>query len=118
MTRPNSSVTTLWGSLESCGRLSIGPLPNLQPAGGGNQPPRRLSTCPTSMAQAVCTAVILLTTLATAAFSQTADLAPVVSKLLARTADLPGEFQPYLTVSLHARVAGYVAVSYTHLRAH
>jgi RND family efflux transporter MFP subunit len=49
-----------------------------------------------------------LTTLATAAFSQTADLAPVVSKLLARTADLPGEFQPYLTVSLHARVAGYV----------
>ena len=60
------------------------------------------------MAQSVCTAVVLLTTFATAAFSQTTDLAPVVSKLLARTADLPGEFQPYLTVSLHARVAGYV----------
>ena len=38
---------TLWGSLVSCGRLSIGPLPRLQPAGGGSQPPRRLSTCPT-----------------------------------------------------------------------
>jgi RND family efflux transporter MFP subunit len=33
---------------------------------------------------------------------------PVVSKSLSRTADLPGEFQPFLTVSLHARVAGYV----------
>src|ERR1035438_1613566 len=42
------------------------------------------------------------------AFSQTPDLAPVVSKLLSRTADLPGEFQPFLMVSLHARVAGYV----------
>jgi RND family efflux transporter MFP subunit len=46
--------------------------------------------------------------LALAAFAQTADLAPVVSKSLSRTADLPGEFQPFLVVSLHARVAGYV----------
>src|SRR5664279_1033796 len=53
-------------------------------------------------------AAILLLTLATAAFSQSPDLVPVVSKSLSRTADLPGEFQPYLTVSLHARVAGYV----------
>jgi len=45
--------------------------------------------------------------LALAAFAQTADLAPVVSKSLA-DADLPGEFQPFLVVSLHARVAGYV----------
>src|ERR1035437_6600921 len=51
---------------------------------------------------------LLLTILATAAFSQTADLAPVVSKLLSRTADVPGEFEPFLMVSLHARVAGYV----------
>src|ERR1019366_702599 len=55
---------TLWGSLASCGRLSIGPtlrvLPRAQPAGGGNQPPRRLSTCPTSMAHAVCSTVILV----------------------------------------------------------
>src|ERR1039458_6884942 len=44
---------TLWGSLASCGRLSIGPLPLSQRTGGGNQPPRRLATCPTSMAPAV-----------------------------------------------------------------
>src|ERR1039458_9612553 len=37
------------GSLASCGRLSIGPLPHSQRTGGGNQPPRRLATCPTSM---------------------------------------------------------------------
>src|SRR5450759_877870 len=49
---------TLWGSLVSCGRLSIGPLPRSQPNGGGNQPPRRLSTCPTSMAHAICSTVI------------------------------------------------------------
>src|SRR5674476_1261137 len=56
-----------------------------------------------------CPAVIsllLLTSLAISAFSQTADLAPVVSKLLSRTADVPGEFQPFLVVSLHARVTG------------
>jgi RND family efflux transporter MFP subunit len=49
-----------------------------------------------------------LTLLAAPAFAQTADLAPVVSKSLSRTAELPGEFQPFLMVSLHARVAGYV----------
>jgi hypothetical protein len=38
----------------------------------------------------------------------TADLAPVVSMSLWRTANLPGEFQPFLMVSLQARVAGYV----------
>ena len=53
-------------------------------------------------------ALLTLALLATPAFSQTADLAPVVAKSLSRTADLPGEFQPFLMVSLHARVAGYV----------
>src|ERR1035438_4847095 len=51
---------------------------------------------------------VLLVLVVSAAFAQTVDLAPVVSKSLSRTADLPGEFQPFLTVSLHARVAGYV----------
>src|ERR1035441_2081646 len=37
----------LWGSLISCGRLSIGPLLHSRAAGGGYQPPRRLPTCPT-----------------------------------------------------------------------
>jgi RND family efflux transporter MFP subunit len=32
----------------------------------------------------------------------------VVSKPVNRTIDLPGEFQPYLSVSLHAKIAGYV----------
>ncbi|MCX6629931.1 MAG: biotin/lipoyl-binding protein, partial [Candidatus Solibacter sp.] len=52
--------------------------------------------------------LLTLTLLATPAFSQPPDFAPVVSKLLSRTADLPGEFQPLLMVSLHARVPGYV----------
>src|SRR3954447_6581923 len=46
--------------------------------------------------------------LATLAFAQTPALVPVVSKPLSRTVDLPGEIQPYLTVDVHARIAGYV----------
>src|ERR1019366_7993741 len=51
---------TLWSSLVNCGRLSISPLPRPQPTGGGNQPPRRFSTCPTSMAHTFCDTVILV----------------------------------------------------------
>ena len=40
--------------------------------------------------------------------SQTSELAPVVSKQVSRTVELPGEFLPFLSVSLHARVPGYV----------
>ena len=54
------------------------------------------------------TGLLACPALLTLAFSQTADFAPVVSKALSRTAELPGEFQPFLMVSLHARVAGYV----------
>jgi len=47
-------VETMWGRLlgvpSGAGRLLIGPLPLRQPIGGGNQPPRRLPTCPTSVA--------------------------------------------------------------------
>ena len=39
---------------------------------------------------------------------QTGDLAPVVAKPVSRTIDLPGEIAPFLSVSLHARVPGYV----------
>ncbi len=42
------------------------------------------------------------------AWPQTGTLASVVSKSISRTTDLPGEFQPFLKVSLHARVQGYV----------
>ncbi|MGA3077391.1 MAG: efflux RND transporter periplasmic adaptor subunit [Bryobacteraceae bacterium] len=40
--------------------------------------------------------------------AQTVDLVPVVSKPITRTIDLPAEILPYLTVSLHAKVPGYV----------
>ena len=40
--------------------------------------------------------------------AQTIDLVPVVSRPVSRTVDLPAEILPYLTVSLHARVPGYV----------
>src|ERR1035437_8754299 len=39
--------------------------------------------------------------------AQTA-LVPVVSKPVSRTIDLPGELLPFLTVSLHAKLPGYV----------
>ena len=39
---------------------------------------------------------------------QTIELAQVVSKPLSRTIDLPGEFQPFLSVALHAKVTSYV----------
>jgi RND family efflux transporter MFP subunit len=42
------------------------------------------------------------------AFAQTSELAPVVSKPVSRTIDLPGELLPFLSVSLHAKVPGYV----------
>jgi len=41
-------------------------------------------------------------------WAQTADLAPVVSKPVSRIVELPGEFLPFLSVSLHAKVPSYV----------
>lgn len=46
--------------------------------------------------------------LAQAAWAQSGDLATVVSKPVSRIVELPGEFLPFLSVSLHARVASYV----------
>ncbi|MGH9646782.1 MAG: efflux RND transporter periplasmic adaptor subunit, partial [Bryobacteraceae bacterium] len=46
--------------------------------------------------------------LAPLVLSQASDLVPVVSKQISRTVDLPGEFLPFLSVSLHAKVPGYV----------
>jgi membrane fusion protein, multidrug efflux system len=42
------------------------------------------------------------------AWSQSSDLVAVVAKPVSRTIDLTGEIAPYLSVSLHARVQGYV----------
>jgi membrane fusion protein (multidrug efflux system) len=44
----------------------------------------------------------------TLAAAQTSDLVAVISKAVSRTVDLPAEIQPYLSVALHAKVAGYV----------
>ena len=42
------------------------------------------------------------------AFAQTTELAPVVSKPISRTVDLPAELLPFLTVLLHAKLPSYV----------
>lgn len=42
------------------------------------------------------------------AIAQTSDLVPVISRRESRTVDLPAEISPYLSVSLHAKVRGYV----------
>jgi membrane fusion protein, multidrug efflux system len=39
---------------------------------------------------------------------QSVRLAKVLSKRVVRTTELPGEFYPYLSVELHARITGYV----------
>src|SRR5580704_9066646 len=40
--------------------------------------------------------------------AQTAELAPIISKPVSRIVELPGEFQPFQSVSIHAKVRGYV----------
>jgi membrane fusion protein, multidrug efflux system len=52
--------------------------------------------------------LVLISALASLGRAQTVEFATVVSKVSSRTVDLPAEIAPYLTVPLHARVAGYV----------
>ena len=54
---------------------------------------------------AVCVVLLCAQQLASA---QTIKLTRVVLKRVARTIELPGEFYPFLSVELHAKVAGYV----------
>jgi RND family efflux transporter MFP subunit len=42
------------------------------------------------------------------AWGQTGELVPVISRPISRTIDLPGEFQPFQSVSVHAKIRGYV----------
>jgi len=44
-----------------------------------------------------------------ASWSQTSNLVAVVSKPISRTIALPGEFEPYQSVSIHAKLRGYVS---------
>ncbi len=41
-------------------------------------------------------------------WAQTVELVPVISKPTSRLIELPGEFQPFQIVSIHAKVRGYV----------
>jgi len=50
----------------------------------------------------------ILAVCAALASAQTPETVPVTSKVLSRTVDLPGEILPFLEVSLHAKVPGYV----------
>lgn len=52
--------------------------------------------------------ILLLAVVAQFAWAETSAVVPVVSKPVSQTIDLPGEFLPFLTVSLHAKVPGYV----------
>jgi RND family efflux transporter MFP subunit len=52
--------------------------------------------------------LLLLLLVPLSAPAQKIDLAAVVAKPVSRTIDLPGEFLPFLSVSLHAKVNGYV----------
>lgn len=51
---------------------------------------------------------VLLMATASLGHAQPSGLAPVISKPVSRTVDLPAEIWPYLSVSLHAKVPGYV----------
>lgn len=52
--------------------------------------------------------ILLVAAFVSFAMAQTSDLAQVISKPVSRTVELPGEIRPYLVVSLHARVPGFV----------
>lgn len=52
------------------------------------------------------TAILVLA--AQHAWAQAGELVAVISRPVSRTVELPGEFLPFLAVSLHARVPGYV----------
>jgi membrane fusion protein, multidrug efflux system len=52
--------------------------------------------------------ILLLSVLVRPGFSQTDELVTVVSKPVSRTIELPGEFLPFMAVSLHAKLPSYV----------
>src|SRR5579864_8896612 len=72
---------------------------------------RRRSTRPIPRAVIMKRArtIAILTSLAAAPiWPQNLEFVPVVSKTVSRNVELPGEFQPFLSVTLHAKVPGYV----------
>ncbi len=53
-------------------------------------------------------ATILMMLIAGGAFAQTLDAVRVISRPIDRKEDLPGEFVPYLSVPIHAKIPGFV----------
>jgi membrane fusion protein, multidrug efflux system len=53
-------------------------------------------------------AALMISMTAAYSLAQAIELVPVVKKAVSRTVDLPGEFQPFMIVTLSARVPGYV----------
>jgi membrane fusion protein, multidrug efflux system len=51
---------------------------------------------------------VVAVTMAAATADQTVEAVRVVSRPTNRTVDLPGEFVPYLSVPIHAKIAGFV----------
>lgn len=51
---------------------------------------------------------ILVILAAFSAWAQNVELTPVVSRQVSKTVELPGELQPFLSVSLHAKLPSYV----------
>ncbi len=54
------------------------------------------------------TLLLLALALAPLALPQPAELVPVIARQVSRTVDITGDFLPFLSVSLHAKVPGYV----------
>ncbi len=52
--------------------------------------------------------ITLVLTSCAIVWAETGGVTPVISKPVSRTTDLPGEIAPFLSVSLHAKVPGYV----------
>jgi len=52
--------------------------------------------------------ITLLSLVAVCAFAQSSETVAVIAKPVSHVVDLPGEILPYLEVSLHAKVPGYV----------
>jgi len=112
--RPRPRRTSGFGSIFSCGSAGyVGRTPSSTPdplvrlccaATSKSRPGRRLRV----RGPAPHRVLLLFSCLAFSSWAQNIELVPVVSKPVVRTLDLPGEFQPFLTVSLHAKVPGYV----------
>ena len=60
-----------------------------------------------SIRNLICVSTLLIS-IQLVGSAQTIKLAKVVSKRVVRTTELPGEFYPFLSTELHAKVAGYV----------